>query len=56
MPYEDFPWFNNAAIEAALKAEMPSPGNFYRPVLDTGLMPEIIEQPGRFLPRAKMHS
>ena len=48
MPYEDFPWFKNAAIEEVLKVEEPSPGHFYWPELDVDLTPEIIEHPERF--------
>ena len=53
MPYEDFPWFKNASIEAVLKVEEPSPGHFYWPELDVDLTPEIIEHPERFPLKAK---
>ena len=53
MPYEKFPWFKDAAIEAVLKVEEPSPGHFFWPDLDVDLTPEIIEHPERFPLKAK---
>jgi len=53
LPYEDFPWFKDAAVAKILHVEEPTPGHFYWPDLDVDLTAEIIEHPDRFPLTAK---
>lgn len=48
MPYEEFPWFKDAAIGAVVNCEESSPGHLYWPDLDVDLGLETIEHPERF--------
>lgn len=48
MSYNDFPWFQDAAIRDILFVEQQSPGHFYWPNLDVDLSIEIIRNPERF--------
>ena len=48
MPYEDFPWFQDASINQIFNLEEPSPGHLYWPDLDVDLALESIENPERF--------
>nr|VFJ97792.1 MAG: Protein of unknown function (DUF2442) [Candidatus Kentron sp. LFY] len=52
MPYEEFPWFKNATIDAIFHVEEPSRGHYCWPDLDVDLTQEIIEHPNRFPLRA----
>jgi Protein of unknown function (DUF2442) len=45
MPYEHFPWFENARVSEILNVKEPSPGHFYWPDLDIDLSAEIIASP-----------
>jgi hypothetical protein len=53
MPYEHFPWFKKATVEAILAVEEVSPGHFHWPQLDVDLTRTIIEHPERFPLTAK---
>lgn len=53
MPYEQFPWFKDAAVAQILNVEEASPGHFYWPDLDVDLTEEIISHPERFPLTAK---
>lgn len=33
MPFDDFPWFQDASVDALSRIEEPAPGHFYRPDL-----------------------
>lgn len=48
LPYEDFPWFQNASVNQIFNLEEPSPGHLYWPDLDVDLSLEIIQSPERF--------
>ena len=48
LPYDDFPWFQEATIRDILTVEQPSPGHFYWPHLDVDLSIEIIKNPAHF--------
>jgi Protein of unknown function (DUF2442) len=48
VPFNEFPWFRNATINAILKIEMPHPRHLYWPDLDIDLAVESIEHPERF--------
>ncbi|MCH7615302.1 MAG: DUF2442 domain-containing protein [Nitrospinae bacterium] len=57
LPYEDFPWFKEAAIGKVLNVEQPSADHFYWPDLDVDLGLETIEHPERFPLKSKaIHS
>lgn len=48
VPFEDFPWFQNAAIGQLLNVELASPRHLYWPDLDIDLAVESIDHPQRF--------
>ncbi len=48
VPYEQFPWFKQAAIGQLLQVEMPNPDHLHWPDLDVDLAVESIEHPERF--------
>jgi len=33
MPFDDFPWFQDASVDALSRIEEPAPGHFYWPDL-----------------------
>lgn len=48
VPFEQFPWFRNAAIGQLLNVELPSAHHLYWPDLDVDLAVESIDHPERF--------
>ena len=48
VPFQDFPWFKEAAVGSILKVTLPHPGHLYWPDLDIDLAVESIENPERF--------
>jgi hypothetical protein len=48
LPFEQFPWFRQATVEAILRLERPAPGHLYWPDLDVDLALESIEHPERY--------
>jgi Protein of unknown function (DUF2442) len=48
LPFQEFPWFQNAPVGAILKVERPHPHHLYWPDLDIDLAVESIEHPERF--------
>lgn len=48
LAFEDFPWFQNAAIGQLLNVELSSPHHLYWPDLDIDLAVESIDHPERF--------
>jgi hypothetical protein len=48
LPFQDFPWFEQAPIHAVMNVEQPHPGHLYWPELDVDLEVEAIEQPGEY--------
>lgn len=48
MPFEQFPWFRTATIEAIHHVEQPHPRRLYWPDLDIDLAVESIESPDKF--------
>lgn len=48
MPFEEFPWFKGAAVEAILELERPQPHHLSWPLLDVDLSVDSIEDPDRF--------
>ena len=53
LPFEDFPWFKRAPVEAILRLERPRPGHLYWPGLDVDLSVDSIEYPERYPLKAK---
>ena len=54
LPFEEFPWFRRAPIEAVLNVERPHAHHLYWPDLDVDLSVESIEHPERFPLTAKV--
>lgn len=54
LPFEDFPWFRRASVEAILRLERPAPGHLHWPALDVDLSVESIEHPERYPLKAKL--
>ncbi len=48
LPFDEFPWFRNAAVGAILNVERPSSHHLYWPDLEIDLAVESIENPERF--------
>jgi hypothetical protein len=48
VPFEKFPWFEDAAVASILNVEQPHPGHLHWPDLDVDLAVESIEHPERF--------
>ncbi len=45
LPFEEFPWFRNATVDAILRVERPAPTHLYWPELDVDLSLDSIEHP-----------
>ena len=48
VPFEEFPWFKRAMVEAILHVERPAPGHLHWPELDVDLAVDSIEHPARY--------
>lgn len=48
LPFQDFPWFAKASVEAILEVQRPQPHHLYWPQLDVDLAVDSIEHPERF--------
>ena len=48
VPFEEFPWFKRATVEAILHVERPAPGHLHWPELDVDLAVDSIEHPARY--------
>ena len=48
LPFEEFPWFRSAPVEAILRLERPQPDHLRWPDLDVDLTVDSIEHPERF--------
>jgi len=48
MPYEEFPWFQDAKVKDILAVEQPRHGHFYWRNLDVDLTIDMIKNPHRF--------
>lgn len=53
LPFEEFPWFKQAAVEAILQVERPHPEHLHWPELDVDLSLDSIEHPERYPLKAK---
>lgn len=48
LPFDEFPWFRQATIDAILHVEQPHPGHLYWPDLDIDLSLDSIENPAAY--------
>jgi hypothetical protein len=48
LPFDEFPWFKEASVEAILRVERPQPHHLYWPQLDVDLALESIDHPERY--------
>lgn len=48
LPFEEFPWFKQAPVEAILNVERPGPTHLHWPALDVDLSLDSIEHPERY--------
>ena len=48
LPFETFPWFKLASVEAISRVERPQPHHLYWPDLDVDLSVDSIEHPERY--------
>ena len=48
LPFDEFPWFRQASIDAVLQLERPSPRHLYWPEIDVDLSIDSIEHPERY--------
>jgi len=53
VPFSEFPWFQQATIEAVATVEKPSSNHLYWPLLDIDLSVESIRNPSAFPLRSK---
>ncbi len=53
LPFEEYPWFKRAPVEAILGLEQPQPGHLHWLDLDVDLSVEQIEHPERYPLKAK---
>jgi Protein of unknown function (DUF2442) len=54
LPFEEFPWFKRAPVQAILGLERPSPRHLYWPDIDVDLSLDSIEHPERYPLRSKL--
>jgi Protein of unknown function (DUF2442) len=48
LPFDEFPWFKGASVEAILRVERPRPEHLYWPDADVDLTVDSIEHPERY--------
>ena len=56
LPFDDFPWFRGATVEAILEIERPQPDHLHWPKLDVDLTIDAIEHPERYPLKSRVHS
>jgi hypothetical protein len=56
LPFDDFPWFKAASIEAILNVMRPKARHLYWPDLDVDLTIDSIEHPGRYPLKARVRN
>ena len=54
LPFEDFPCFKRATVEAILRLERPAPGHLHCPDLDVDLAVDSIAHPERYPLKSKL--
>lgn len=53
LPFDEFPWFKQATVDAIVRLEQPAPDHLYWPVLDVDLSVDSIVHPDQYPLRAK---
>ena len=53
LPFEDFPWFQDAPVRSIINVELPHPHHLYWPDLDVDLTVEIIKHPEKYPLKSK---
>ena len=53
LPFDEFPWFRDATVDAILSVERPHAQHLHWPALDVDLSVDSIEHPERYPLRAK---
>lgn len=53
LPFDEFPWFRQATVEAILDVQRPQPHHLYWPRVDVDLTLDSIEHPEKYPLRAK---
>ena len=53
LPFEEYPWFKRAPVEAILRLDRPQPNHLHWPDLDVDLSVESIKHPERYPLKAK---
>jgi hypothetical protein len=54
LPFEQFPWFEQAPIEAIFSLKRPTPRHLYWPDIDVDLSIDSIEHPDRYPLRSRL--
>ena len=54
LPFDEFPWFKSAGVQAIHNVERPQSEHLYWPDLDVDLTIDSIEHPERFPLRARV--
>ncbi len=54
LPFEEYPWFKRAPVEAILRLDRPQPDHLHWPDLDVDLSVDSIERPERYPLKAKL--
>jgi Protein of unknown function (DUF2442) len=55
LPFDEFPWFRAAPVDAILQVERPRPDHLHWPVLDIDLTVDSIEHPELYPLKALLH-
>ncbi|MCB1034848.1 MAG: DUF2442 domain-containing protein [Acidobacteria bacterium] len=53
LPFEEFPWFKGAPVEAILEVERQAPEHLYWPILDVDLSVRSIRHPDLYPLKAR---
>ena len=53
LPFEEFPWFKGAPVEAILEVERQAPEHLYWPILDVDLSVRSIRNPDLYPLKAR---
>ena len=48
LPFEEFPWFQDAPVRAVLNVERPQPQHLYWPAMDVDLHVDSIRHPEKY--------
>lgn len=54
LPFDEFPWFKTATVQAILHVERPQADHLYWPDIDVDLTIDSIEHPERYPLRARV--